>query len=265
MDAETQLRVGQPEQALASLRAAVRRDPANPKLRRFLAQLQIVNGQWEAALNQLQVFAGMEGQEGPALAQLAGALIRCEGLRTEVFAGRKTPLLFGEPEPWMGWLVEANRRQALGETDAAKTLRAQAFEAAPAVPGEMNGTAFAWIADADERLGPLLEVMLEGRYYWASFGCMRQVETAPPAELRDLVWAPAKFTWTNGGEAVGFIPARYPGSEGNADGAVRLGRKTQWRETAPGVYVGQGQRLLATDQAETPLLEINTLTFTPSA
>ena len=33
----------------------------------------------------------------------------------------------------------------------------------------MDGHGFEWIADADSRLGPLLEVILEGKYYWAPF------------------------------------------------------------------------------------------------
>ena len=265
MDAETLLRAGQPQEALAVLRDAVRKDPSSPKLRKFLCQLQIVNGEWERALNQLQVIAGMEPENGAAMAQVVGSLIRCEGLRAEVFAGKKTPLLFGEPEPWMGWLLEANRLLALGQTPAALELQAKAFDAAPASAGMLDGQPFEWIADADPRLGPMLEVHLEGRYYWIAFKHIQAIELTPPTELRDLVWAAAKFTWTNGGEAVGFLPARYPGSESDPDGAVRLGRKTEWRETAPGVSTGVGQRVLATDQAETPLLEIKSLTFAADA
>ena len=262
MEAESQLRSGRPEQALASLREAVRKDPANPGLRKFLCQLLLVNGQWEKALNQLQVIAQMEPEEGAVLAQLLGTLIRCEKLRAEVFAGRKTPLVFGEPEPWMGWLVEGNSRRAQGETEAALELSGRAFDAAPATPGELDGQPFEWIADADSRLGPMLEGVLEGRYYWIAFQHIRQIELTPPAELRDLVWAPAKFTWTNGGQAAGFIPARYPGSESSADGAVRLGRKTEWLETPPGFHAGLGQRVLATNQTEAPLLEMKTLRLT---
>ena len=262
MEAETHLRAGHPAEAQVSLVDAVRKDPANPGLRKFLCQLQLVNGQWERALNQLQVIAGMEPEGGAVLAQLVGALVRCEGLRAEVFAGKKTPLLFGEPEPWMGWLLEANRQRALGEAGAARVLQERAFDAAPATPGQINGQPFAWVADMDERLGPMLEALLDGQYYWVAFQRVRRIEIAPPAELRDLIWAPARFTWTNGGEAAGFIPARYPGSEGSADGAVRLGRKTEWRETADGVHAGLGQRILATDAAETPLLEIQNLTLT---
>ena len=35
--------------------------------------------------------------------------IRCEVLRTEIFAGRRKPLIFGEPPHWMAWLLESLR------------------------------------------------------------------------------------------------------------------------------------------------------------
>ena len=77
-----------------------------------------------------------------------------------------------------------------------------------------------------------------------------------PADLRDLVWLPAQFVWANGGEAVGLIPTRYPGSENTADSALQLSRTTQWREVTDGIHQGIGQRMLATDQDDYPLLGV---------
>jgi type VI secretion system protein ImpE len=265
MEAETHLRAGQLDEALNSLRGAVRKDPADPGLRRLLYQVFALNGQWERALTQLQTVAQMQPESGVVLATLAGALIRCEGLRTEVFAGKRTPIVFGEPEPWMSWLVEANRLLAIGETNAALELQGKAFEAAPTAPGTLNGEPFEWIADADSRLGPMLEAMIEGRYSWVPFSRISKIDIDPPGELQDLIWKPAKFVWSNGGEGVGFIPVRYPGTETQTDGPLRMGRRTEWTERAPGVFAGLGQRLLATDQAEVPLLEVRTLEFTPAA
>jgi hypothetical protein len=112
--------------------------------------------------------------------------------------------------------------------------------------------AFDWIADADMRLGPVLEAILNGRYYWIPFSRTRRIEIEKPEDLRDLVWMPAHFEFANGGEAVGLIPTRYPGSETSEDGAICLARKTVWQEVSPGVFHGLGQRLLATDKGEYP-------------
>ena len=227
-------------------------------LRKFLFQLMTVGGQWEKALNQLQTIAEMD-TEGKILAQLVGTLIQCEGLRTEVFAGKKTPLIFGEPEPWIGWLVEANRKLALGETEAAVALQTQAFEAAPTQSGKLNGEAFEWVADADSRLGPMLEANIDGKYYWVPFTRIYKLEIPHPMELRDLVWTPATVTWTTGGQSTIFIPTRYPGTESQPDGALRMARGTTWAERADNFFVGTGQRILATDTGDHPLLEIREL------
>ena len=84
---------------------------------------------------------------------------------------------------------------------------------------------------------------------------------SPPSDARDLIWVPAQFTWANEGEAVGFMPARYPGSEASADDAIRMSRKTEWRELAESSYAGLGQRLLATDTGEYSLLEVREIAF----
>ena len=53
--AERSLKGGDPVAALAQLQEQVRARPADPKLRVFLFQLLCVLGQWERALNQLNV------------------------------------------------------------------------------------------------------------------------------------------------------------------------------------------------------------------
>ena len=60
--AESHFKAGRPDEALVSLRDAIRQDPANVGLRQFLYQLQAFSGQWEKALNQLQVVAGRAGE-----------------------------------------------------------------------------------------------------------------------------------------------------------------------------------------------------------
>jgi type VI secretion system protein ImpE len=134
-------------------------------------------------------------------------------------------------------------------------LRSAAFEAAAAVPGRVNGTAFEWIADADVRLGPVCEAIVNGKYYWIPFERLTRIEVEAPTDLRDLIWAPAKLTFQNGGEQVAFLPARYPGSEVSQDDDIRLSCKTEWRDLGSDTHVGMGQRMLATDSGETAILE----------
>jgi len=255
MEADELLRQGRLAEALQAVQEQVPEDPSNAKLRVFLFQLLAVTGEWDRAMTQLNVAAELDAAN-LLMAQVCRSALNCEALRAEIFAGSRVPLIFGEPDEWVGWLVQAGRHAAEAKYEESRKLREQAFEAAPTVAGTIDGEAFEWIADADMRLGPVLETVVEGRYYWTPFTAIRSIRIDPPGDLRDLVWLPAQFTWANGGEAVGLIPARYPGSEASDDADVRLARKTEWLEPGGGLYVGLGQRMLATDAGEYPLLEV---------
>jgi type VI secretion system protein ImpE len=77
--------------------------------------------------------------------------------------------------------------------------------------------------------------------------------------LRDVVWMPAHFEFANGGDSVGVIPTRYPGSESADEAVLALARKTVWREDAPEVFSGIGQRILTTDRGEHPIMDVRTI------
>ena len=255
MDAKEHLQAGRLQEALASLQDAVRKAPANVSLRLLLFELQCVLGEWEKAVRQLQVMGELDA-EYLLFSQGFRAAIQCEVLRSEVFSGNRTPLIFGEPEPWMSWLVQANHLVAKGQIEASRELREKALEEAPTSVGKINGEPFAWLADSDSRLGPMLEVMIEGKYYWVPFVRITAIELETPKSLRDLIWIGGRFTWSNGGDAAGLIPVRYPETERAEDSAFKLSRKTEWTKLADDLFTGNGQRMLTTDQADYPLLEV---------
>ncbi len=254
MLADEKLREGNLDEALAALKDEVRKNPANSKYRVFLFQLQSVLGDWERAMTQLKVLGDLDSGT-LTMVQMYREALKCEALRAEIFAGKRSPLIFGEPEEWIAWMIQALQADGEGRPEQAAELRAKALEQAPATSGQVGDQTFEWIADADSRLGPLLEVVIFGRYYWVPFHRIREIQIEEPADLRDFVWTPAMFTWANAGEAVGLIPTRYPGSERSADGAVRLARRTEWIEQGPDTYHGLGQRMFATDGGDLPLLE----------
>jgi type VI secretion system protein ImpE len=258
--AEALLRAGEPAQALSALQNEVRSQPADAKKRIFLFQLLCVLGQWERALNQLNVAAELDNA-ALAMAQTYREAIKCELLREHVFSGRKVPMLFGEPEPWIALLIEALLREGRGETAEARALRDQAFEQAPAISGTVNEQPFEWMADADMRLGPVLEVIINGNYYWVPFSRLAGVQADPPEDLRDAVWMPVHLDFINGGETVGLVPTRYPGSHQSTEGTVQLSRKTVWEEPLPGFYTGLGQRLFTTDSGDVALMDLRTVTW----
>src|SRR6476661_7359906 len=142
--AEQSLRDGDPSAALKQLQDAVRANAADAKLRVFLFQLLSVLGQWERALTQLDVAATLD-PSALAMAQTYREALRCEALRAQVFEGKKSPMVFGEPEPWLAFLIEALLVTARGQPEQAQALRAKAFDEAPPSSGTIDGRPFSWI------------------------------------------------------------------------------------------------------------------------
>jgi type VI secretion system protein ImpE len=256
--AEQAVRDGDPEGALKTLQEQVRHNPSDAKLRVFLFQLLCVVGHWDRALNQLDVAAELD-PAALAMAQMYREALQCERLRADVFAGKRSPVIFGEPDDWMALLIESLLVRGTDRQSESESLRSRAFDAAPQTAGSIDGRPFEWIADADMRLGPVCEAIINGRYYWVPFERLARIDLEAPVDLRDVVWMPAHFQFANGGESVGLIPTRYTDSETSADAHVRLGRKTVWSERAPDVFVGLGQRVLATDAAEHALMDVRAI------
>lgn len=237
---------------------AVRADAGNVKHRIALFQLLCLTGDWEKARRQLYVLKDMSA-DTILMFETYDPVIQCEMFRDAVFKGQRSPLFFGEPRDWLATLSSALPKFAAGQIDDGLDLQGQAFEEAPESSGSLDGKPFEWIADADGRLGPVVEAFLKGRYYWVPFEHISLIRIDEPEDLRDLVWTPAQFQWKNGGQAVGFIPTRYPGTEQADDDRLRLSRMTAWSGDDEGLQTGLGQRLLVTDEAEYPLLSIREL------
>ncbi|MEP4196404.1 MAG: type VI secretion system accessory protein TagJ [Aliishimia sp.] len=258
MSAVDLLKAGDLDGALEALQVEVRANAASASLRVFLFQLLCVRGDWKRAIQQLKVSAEMDPLALP-MAQTYREGIVCEVYREKVFKGEKDPLVFGEPQEWIALMVEALKANAAGNAEAAAEIRARAFEAAPAVSGKIDGQAFEWIADADMRLGPLLEAVVNGRYFWMPFAAIAKIEFDDPADLRDAVWTPANVKLANGGDIVALIPTRYAGTIENGSETDKLARSTEWADLGEETYAGIGQRLLATDLGDHALMDIRLL------
>lgn len=252
------LKTGDLGATLGALQDRVRADPGDAKLRIFLFQLLCVTGDWKRAITQLKLCAELDSAAIP-MAQTYREAIICEVFREKVFAGEKEPLILGEPNEWVALMVQAVKALADGAADRAAGLREQAFDAAPATRGEMDGTPFDWVADADMRLGPILEIIVNGKYYWLPFADVAYLTMDEPVDLRDAVWTPCTLGLQNGGEMVALIPTRYSGTATDGDDAQRLSRATEWLDAGAETWIGRGQRLLATPEGDRALMEVRNL------
>jgi type VI secretion system protein ImpE len=252
---EESVRGGDLLQALQALQSRVRANPSDAKDRVFLFQLLAILGQWDRALTQLNV-AGELDPGTLVLRQMYRQAFEGEAARRSVFESGTAPVVLGEPAEWMAGLLDSLRLTAEGHYEKAAELRAQALEAAPTTAGSIDGRPFQWIADADSRIGPCLEIIVDGKYMWAPFERLQSIRIETPTDLRDMVWTQAIATWSNGGRTPVLIPTRYAGIDGSQDHALLMARRTEWQEKPGETYLGSGQRMFATDAGEYPLLEI---------
>lgn len=272
---EDLLAAGDPQAALKALQQQVRARAGDVRLRIFLFQLLAVLGQWQRAADQLKVCGELDAGT-LAMVNTYGPALQCEAVREAVFAGRTLPHVFGPPTAWVASLAQALQLDAAGQAVAAGAQRAEALEQAearagvfqvsvPAAPGRdasESTVPFAWIADADSRLGPVFEVIINGRYGWLPMQHVGELVIEPVADLRDLVWAPAHLTFANGGETVALLPVRYAGTPLAEGGMLAMARQTEWVELGgSSQYRGLGQRLFTTDNEERGLLEVHRITL----
>ena len=64
----------------------------------------------------------MDG-ETVAMRETVGHAIRCELMRAKVFAGQRTPMVFGQPDEWLALLIESLLQQGQGRPGAGRRPR----------------------------------------------------------------------------------------------------------------------------------------------
>lgn len=256
--ADTLLQAGDLDGARAALVEAVRRQPGDPRLRLYLFSLLAIAAEWDKARTQLNTLAKLS-PEAQMLSVVYGQAIDAERERAAVFAGDQ-PARLHVASDWALPLIEALAAFGQGDLSRAEAARDRAFDAAPDMPGEMDGVGFDWIADADGRFGPCFEAIIGGRYGLQTFDMVEKITSAGAADLRDLVWYPVQIAFRSGQSVAALLPTRYPGDGGTSP--ERLARVTDWLDR-PWGQQGSGQHLWTMSGGEDHgLLSLRSLSFT---
>ena len=239
--------------------AAVRSKPEAIEPRMALFQLAAVCGDWRRTRTQLETMEKLDS-ECAMMTRTYGRLIAAEAIRERVFAGDERPVAFGQPSAWLAMMAEALVLDNKGSSSSAQSLRETARQSALARSGSLDGQPFSWIMDADPRLGPVLEVIIEGQYRWLPMEHLAELKAVQPKAMRDMVWQPVTLRMMTETELTAFIPARYPGSQAHPDDRVRRGTETRWIEHETEQF-GIGQRTFSTDLDDYAFLDIRRLRF----
>ena len=264
MNVEKHIEAGNLDAALEELQNATLSEPGRADLRLFLFQLLSIMGDWNRALTQLNA-AAVLNHDALSLVRRYRELILCEAFRAEVFTGNRDPLLFGESSDWLTTLIRSMQQREKGNVVPASALVMEAMEQAVPRSGTINDEPFSWFSDADMRLGPLFEIIVDGKYYWVPIGNIAEISFSEPEHLQDLVWLPVQVQWINGESGRAYMPTRYPGAATVQDAQSALARKTDWTNIGEGFYTGSGQRMFTTENDEYALLQTRRIVFDPAA
>lgn len=258
-DPDRLLRSGDIEGTRAALVDVVRREPANEKARMFLFQLLAVAGQWEKCVAQLRTLAKIAA-EAEMLAVLYSAAAGAEGARERVFAGLEPPHRFIASD-WADGIFAAIGHLGRGDIEAAIETRDAAFDATPDMRGTIDGEPFEWITNADPRLGPCIEMIIDNRYGIQPLDQIARIESTGPQNLRDLVWQPAEVAFKSSQSVNVLLPVRYPNTVLQGSDQEKLARSTVWDNTSFG-SIGCGTQLLTISSGEDiAITALRTLVF----
>ncbi|ATQ76384.1 hypothetical protein CR152_19010 [Massilia violaceinigra] len=250
----------------AQLKERIRRKPEDADLRAQLFQVLALRGDWLRA----QAALKMTLELNPNAHSLAGIYLRplaAELVRAQVFAGARRPDVSGA-DAAVERLVDALELDALGSDAEAGALRAAAMAELPARSGylRLHGSdtlvPFAWLADGDGRLGPVLEMFAGERYLWLPLSQVQRLRFVPPTSRCALVWSHSEINPVSGKEIHAALPVRYPLPAAVSDQKILTAAYTEWLPLAGSdQYLGIGQRMLVTDQGEYALLDIAEIVF----
>jgi type VI secretion system protein ImpE len=267
--AEELFREGRLADAIAAQSAVVRTASSDVNRRWFLAELLCFAEDWERADRSLDIVASQASQLATAVSAFRH-LLRGEETRRQVMREGRAPQILGAGSIRLQPAVAALLCLREGKPAEALALIEEIEAAAPPAVGTRNGEQrFDTFRDLDDVCSPFLEFITQaGEYHWVAPADLVALETKPLSCARDLLWRPARLALRDGPVGEVYLPAIYvpdaPRAPGNED-ALRLGRRTEWRE-APGTPVcGLGQRSFLVGEDDVPIHELGRLEFPAGA
>jgi type VI secretion system protein ImpE len=254
MNASELFKAGKLQDAIDAQLKEVKAAPADHGKRLFLFELLAFAGDLDRARRQIDAINYGELERDNAVLAYR-KLLDAEQARRRLFSDGQSPQFFAPPPDHVHQRLEAVNRLREGRPAEATEALARAAAATPAVSGQLNGKAFASLRDADDLFAGVLEVFLQGNYFWLPVEQIAGVTLKPPSYPRDLFWAPAQIEVRDGAAGEAFLPALYPGSHEHPDEQVRLGRSTDWKNVEGGPVLGVGLRTFLVDDDAHTLLE----------
>lgn len=260
MKAKELLDAGRLSAAVTELTQEVKRHPSDTRLRTFLFELLCFAGEYDRAERQLDV-VGHQSEKTDIGVEVYRNILRAEVARRRLFSDGLRPTFLFDPPEHIQLHLDAINRLRENHPSESKAIFERAENLRPKVQGRLGGQSFTSFRDSDDRLAPVLELIMKSSYVWLPLEQIRKVTIAQPKHLRDLLWIPATLEIGDSRPGEVFLPVMYVGSERADNDQIRLGRMTEWVALGEGLAGGVGQRTFLVDEGERAILEVRELEF----
>lgn len=246
------LKAGRLSEALGRVAEEVKAKPGDLAARTFYFELLSLNGDLDRAAKQLDVLANETGEMG----NLYVGAIQAERERRNFFHGGPRPRLLGEP-PYASLYLEAVESYAAGQT-ATAFERLQEVQSQALLRASLNGTEVHELNDSHDLIGPFLELVIDNHYAWVPWESIQSLTIPEPQYLRNTVWTPASLLLHSGDQGQVLVFSLYVDSHLREED-IKLGRRTIWEQDPAGFTVAYGQKVIATEERDWPILEIRSI------
>jgi type VI secretion system protein ImpE len=252
-------RDGRLTDAIDAAGEAVRAAPKSADARVLLAELLLFAGNFERADAVLNAAIAVDPTCGIVAAEFR-QLLRAADARRQVLRDGRVPAFLGEPTDVQKHLLAAQVARRAGDSDGAAAAAEQAETVRPKVAGRAAETGFTDFRDVDDLWTGTFEILTTtGKYFWIPVERVTSVEFHEPKRLRDLYWRRCSMIVRDGPDGDVYMPVLYDDRDAGTDQALRLGRRTEWSETAP--VTGTGQRLFLVDEDGIAIQDLKSINF----
>jgi type VI secretion system protein ImpE len=249
---------GRLAEAVDAAGETVRAMPNDPAPRMLLAELLLYAGNFDRADAVLDATSAVDPGTDLVVAEFR-QLLRAAMVRRQVLREGRVPDFLGHATETQRHMLEALAALRAGDM-AAAAIAADAAEAGrPAVGGRTPDAEFTDCRDADDLWGGTFEVLTtNGKYFWIPMERVVSLEFHPAKRARDLLWRRCTMVVRDGPDGDVYLPTLYDGDTARDDG-IRLGRRTEWTETAP--VQGTGQRMFLIGDEAIAIQQLTTMDF----
>lgn len=254
-------RQGRLDDAVAAASAAVKAQPSDLAARVLLAELLLFAGNLERADVILDAASGVDPGAAVVMAEFR-QLLRAETARRQLFRDGRVPEFLGEPTPAQRASLAALVALRAGDFDTAAREAAAAEASRPRAGGRAGESRFDDFRDTDDLLAGTFEVLTTtGKYFWIPTERVASVIFHAPKRPRDLYLRRASMDVREGPDGEVYLPVVYTDPGAAASPEQRLGRESDWRELAPGLVRGVGQRTFLVGEDARGMMELAQLEF----